>query len=147
MNNFGKRGCAQIVYIKIDCINDEKVHDLFELLERITNYDYYTMNLILDDYCDLFVINKKSKIRTQMREMASLVFSYNVLYDSQLINNYTLYKQKEHSEYVFFDNVVRKMRGKYVEEEIEKLCEKESNFLKITKINNYLSAIHKGDNR
>ena len=132
---------------KIDCINNKKVHGFFELLEKITNYDYDSMNIILDDYCDLFLVNKKSKIRKQMREMASLVFSYNVLYDKQFNTNYSLYKQKQHSEYVFFDNEVRKMRGKYLKEEIEKLCEKESSFLKITKINNYLSAIHKGKNQ
>lgn len=130
-----------------DCKNDKKVHDLFELLEKITNYDYDSMNIILDDYCDLFVINKKSKIRKQMRGMASLVFSYNVLYDEKLNKNYTLYKQYKRPEYVFFNNVVKKMRDKFTEVEIKKLFEAESDFLGTTKINNYLSAIHKGDNQ
>ena len=130
-----------------DCKNDKKVHDFFELLEKITNYDYDSMNIILDDYCDLFVINKKSKIRKQMREMASLVFSYNVLYDEKLNKNYTLYNRYKLPEYKFFDNVVKKMRDKFTEVEIKKLFEAESEFLVTTKINNYLSAIHKGDNQ
>lgn len=119
--------------------NKQSIRDILQLFERIRNFDYSCMSMVIDDYCSLF--KKKSKERLKLKEMMGVISKVDYAYNSEEGLKFSLYRLNSYEESYMYEYFLKE-KSNDVTFAFSNMPTLQSDLVKMTKINTYLKKIN-----